>query len=77
MVAVPAGSTSGAVRVIANNSTVSNQDLVFTMPNPIVTGLAPASGPTGTQVRSTALDSEQRKVAVPSHSTGARWQRPW
>ena len=51
VVAVPAGSTSGAVRVIANNSTVSNQDLVFTMPNPIVTGLAPASGPGGTQVQ--------------------------
>lgn len=51
VVAVPAGSTSGSVRVIANNSTVSNQDLAFTMPNPIVAGLVPASGPTGTQVQ--------------------------
>ena len=50
VVAVPSGSTSGAIWVQANNTNVSNKDLVFSMPNPIVTGLAPASGPTGAQV---------------------------
>ena len=36
--------------VLPANNTVSNADVVFTMPNPIVTGLVPASGNTGTQV---------------------------
>jgi RHS repeat-associated protein len=49
--AIPAGAVSGAVKVVANNGDASNQDLAFTMPNPIVTGLVPASGLTGTQVQ--------------------------
>jgi RHS repeat-associated protein len=49
--AVPSGATSGAVKVLTNNGDLSNQDLVLTMPNPIITGLVPASGPAGTQVQ--------------------------
>jgi RHS repeat-associated protein len=51
VVAVPSGATSGAVTVFANNGAGSNQDQTFTMPNPIVSSLSPASGPTGTQVQ--------------------------
>jgi hypothetical protein len=51
VVTVPAGATSGAVSVRAANSVFSNQDVVFTMANPVVTGLVPASGPAGTQVQ--------------------------
>src|SRR6476619_3119560 len=36
---------------LQNNSDVSNQDFAFTMPNPVVAGLVPSSGPTGTQVQ--------------------------
>jgi RHS repeat-associated protein len=51
VVAVPAGATSGAVTVATNNGNVANQNMVFTLPNPIVSNLVPASGPTGTHVQ--------------------------
>ena len=51
VVAVPPGATTGSVSVQANNSQISNKDFVFTMPNPIVSGLVPSSGPGGTQVQ--------------------------
>jgi RHS repeat-associated protein len=47
---VPAGATTGPVKVTVNGS-LSSQNIVFTMPNPIITGLSPASGRTGTQVQ--------------------------
>src|SRR5215467_10077799 len=47
---VPANAKSGAVSVIVNNVT-SNLDALFTMPNPVVTGITPASGPVGTSVQ--------------------------
>jgi YD repeat-containing protein len=51
VIAVPAGATSGAVKVISNNGDTSNQDLTFSLPNPIIIGLVPANGPVGTQVQ--------------------------
>jgi RHS repeat-associated protein len=47
---VPAGATSGGISVTADNGAASNQDVLFTLPNPTVTAVAPASGPGGTQV---------------------------
>jgi len=46
---VPANAVTGPVKVTVNGA-ASNQDIVFTMPNPIVTSLAPTSGPVNTQV---------------------------
>ena len=46
---VPSNASSGPVKVTVN-SVDSNQDAEFSMPNPTVTGLVPASGPVGTQV---------------------------
>ncbi len=50
VVTVAANATTGAVKVVVNSVT-SNQDKVFTLPNPIVSGLAPSSGPVGTAVQ--------------------------
>lgn len=49
--AVPAGATTGPVKVNANNGNPSNNDNVFTLPNPIVRGLSPSTGSLGTQVQ--------------------------
>jgi RHS repeat-associated protein len=46
---VPANATTGAVKITVNG-VVSNEDQVFTMPNPVVSGLVPSSGPVGTAV---------------------------
>jgi len=45
----PSGAGAGPVRVFVNNVS-SNQDVVFTPPNPVVTSISPSSGPVGTQV---------------------------
>ena len=47
---VAANTTSGRVKV-GVNSVDSNQDKLFTMPNPIISGLAPSSGLVGTAVQ--------------------------
>lgn len=47
--------SSGAVQIMANHRHVSNQDFVFTMPNPTVTGITPATGPGGTQVQASGI----------------------
>ena len=46
---IPGGVTTGPVRVSVNNIS-SNQDVVFTIPNPIITSISPSNGPVGTQV---------------------------
>jgi RHS repeat-associated protein len=51
VLAVPAAALSGEVTVIPQNGSVSNSDFVFTLPNPRVTSLAPATGRGGTQVQ--------------------------
>ncbi len=51
VVTVPSKATTGAVSVRASNSVFSNQDVVFTMANPVVTSVTPSTGPTGTQVQ--------------------------
>jgi RHS repeat-associated protein len=50
VVTVPSGATSGPVMMTANNGNSSNQDLVFTMPNPAIATVSPVGGPVGTQV---------------------------
>jgi RHS repeat-associated protein len=50
IVTVPAGAATGPVQVFTNNFQSSNQDFVFALPNPVITGLVPSSGPVGTQV---------------------------
>jgi hypothetical protein len=47
---VPGSATTGPVTVNVN-SVPSNSDVVFKLPGPLVSGLVPASGPTGTQVQ--------------------------
>src|SRR5260370_295017 len=47
---IASGTTSGPVLVTVN-SVASNQDLVLAMPNPVVNGLSPLSGPGGTQAQ--------------------------
>src|SRR5262249_54163908 len=47
---VPSGAQTGPVEVMVS-SVASNLDVLFTMPNPIVTGISPSSGPVGTQVQ--------------------------
>ncbi len=47
---VPANAVTGSVSVVVNGVT-SNQNVVFTMPSPAVTGLSPTSGSVGTQVQ--------------------------
>jgi RHS repeat-associated protein len=49
--AVPAGAATGAVSVSANNYNSSNQDQLFTMPNPVVATVSPVGGPVGAQVQ--------------------------
>ncbi|HXO37244.1 MAG TPA: IPT/TIG domain-containing protein [Candidatus Acidoferrum sp.] len=51
VVQVPSTAISGPVSVQVNNSDQSNQNFVFTLPNPLVTGLVPSRGPAGTQVQ--------------------------
>ena len=51
MVLVPATSTSGSIKLVANNTQESNKDVVFTMPNPVITSLSPTSGAESTQVQ--------------------------
>ena len=45
---VPTGVVTGPVAVNVN-STPSNQDVLFTVVNPVITSLSPTSGPAGTQ----------------------------
>ena len=47
---VPTTATTGTVKVVVNGVT-SNQDKVFTLPNPIITGLSPSAGVVGTVVQ--------------------------
>jgi RHS repeat-associated protein len=47
---VPNATTTGAVKVTVN-SVASNQNVQFTVPNPVVSGVSPSSGPVGTQVQ--------------------------
>ena len=49
VVTVPIGCFSGPVSVTAHGL-ISNQDVIFTMPNPTIAGVSPNSGPVGTQV---------------------------
>jgi len=49
---VPTGATTGPVSVTVN-SIASNQNQVFTLPSPTVTGISPGIGPAGTQVQVT------------------------
>jgi len=51
VVLVPATSTSGSIKIVANNTQESNKDVVFTMPNPVITSLSPTSGTENTQVQ--------------------------
>ncbi len=51
---IPSGATTGPVTVTANSNSsnlTSNENVIFTMPNPVVTSLAPTSGPGGTTVQ--------------------------
>ena len=41
---VPSSAITGPVQVWVNNSTPSNQDVLFTMPNPVVVSVTPTSG---------------------------------
>jgi RHS repeat-associated protein len=47
---VSSGTTTGAVKVTVN-SIASNQNVQFTIPNPVINGVSPSSGPVGTQVQ--------------------------
>jgi RHS repeat-associated protein len=51
VVLVPATSTSGSIKLVANNTQESNRDVVFNMPNPVITSLSPTSGTESTQVQ--------------------------
>jgi RHS repeat-associated protein len=73
VVAVPAGASSGAVKVTANSGQVSNQEFVFTTPNPVVTGITPAVGPGNTQVQvnGTGFGSSQGASTITIGSAAA------
>jgi RHS repeat-associated protein len=45
---VASSTTTGLVRLFANNGDSSNLDQVFTMPNPVVSSVSPVSGAAGT-----------------------------
>ena len=47
---VPVSATSGAVSVSVNG-VISNQDQLFTLPNPLIVGVVPTNGPIGTVVQ--------------------------
>ncbi|HEY6251648.1 MAG TPA: IPT/TIG domain-containing protein, partial [Candidatus Angelobacter sp.] len=47
---VPNGAYTGPVQVTANDGVASNSDIVFTMPNPVITGFSPIAGAVGAQV---------------------------
>lgn len=47
---VPSSAT-GPVRVMVRGSVYSNNDVVFSMPNPVITSLSPATGPMDTLVQ--------------------------
>jgi RHS repeat-associated protein len=47
---VPAGAITGPVEVVVNGQ-ASNLDVLFTMPNPVVTSVSPAAAPVGTQIQ--------------------------
>src|SRR6185437_712584 len=47
---VPTNATTGAVKVSVNNI-ASNQDQVFTLPSPLISGITPSTGPVGTTVQ--------------------------
>ena len=51
VVTVPAAAATGPVQVFTNNFQSSNQDFVFVLPNPVITGLVPSAGPVGAQVQ--------------------------
>jgi large repetitive protein len=51
MVSVPATSTTGSIKLVANNTQESNKDVIFTMPNPVIASLLPTSGTESTQVQ--------------------------
>jgi RHS repeat-associated protein len=51
VVLVPATSTSGSIKLVASNTQESNKDVVFNMPNPVITSLSPTSGTESTQVQ--------------------------
>lgn len=57
---IPSSAGTGPVSVNVNN-VLSNQDVVFTVPNPVVTSITPSSGPIGTQVtvRGTSFGATQ------------------
>src|SRR5262249_30297313 len=47
---VASNTTAGPVKIYVN-SVSSNQDVVFNMPNPVITGISPSSGTLGTTVQ--------------------------
>jgi len=47
---VPSSARTGPA-VVTVNSTASNKDVVFTLPNPLITGVVPATAPVGTQIQ--------------------------
>src|SRR5262249_31190758 len=51
VVTVPAGAYTGPVQVTANNGVTSNNNIVFTMPNPVIAGFSPIAGAVGAQVQ--------------------------
>ena len=69
---VAAWAHTGPVSVYVNGVT-SNQDIVFTMPNPTITGVSPSIGPVGTQVQinGTGFGSSQGSSTVKFVSTPA------
>jgi hypothetical protein len=48
---VPSGATTGPVSIVVTGAFGSNDNVIFTMPNPLVASLSPASGPVGAQVQ--------------------------
>ena len=62
---VPSGATSGPA-VVTVNGVSSNRDVMFTVPNPIITSVSPSSGPVGTpvQINGTGFGSSQGSTSV-------------
>ena len=69
---VPSGASAGPVTASVNGVT-SNQNVLFTMPKPTLTGLVPASGPGGTQfqINGSGFGAAQGSSTVTFHGLSA------
>jgi hypothetical protein len=69
---VPPGTQTGPVLVNAANG-ISNNNVIFTVPTPVISGLSPSSGSAGTQVTITGSGFGLTQIGSGVSFTGAGW----